>query len=129
MPDVYLPEDEIPDSLVAVLREIAVDFVPETIAAAETINQWLEQQTPEAGEIAERMVGMAEFSCDGVQINAIAQPYRFFLLQRVQDACDDLPDDVREKVESLFAAANMSTILEQKLTRRLGRENNREVWV
>jgi glutathione S-transferase len=32
--DVFVSNDEIPETLVAVLRQLAVDFVPETIAAA-----------------------------------------------------------------------------------------------
>ena len=39
--ETYLPGDEIPDSLVDVLKHLAIDFVPETRAAHIAINDWL----------------------------------------------------------------------------------------
>ena len=42
--DDFLPNDEIPETLVAVLKQMAVDFVPETLAAADHINAWLDER-------------------------------------------------------------------------------------
>jgi glutathione S-transferase len=44
--DAFAPNGQIPETLVAVLREFAVDFVSETIAAAEFINGWLGTARP-----------------------------------------------------------------------------------
>ena len=127
--EAYLAEDEIPASLISVLAQVATDFVPETLAAADTINAWLEQEKPAPETIAERGVGMAEFALEGRPIKALAQPYRFFLLQRVHDAIAGLDQDDRVAIEGILSAANMSPLLEAKLTRSLGRVNNREVWL
>ena len=72
---------------------------------------------------------MAKFSVDGVEINALAQPYRFFLLQRVQDEYDALDAADKQSVRELFQQCGMADILTIKLARRIGRENNLEVWL
>jgi hypothetical protein len=82
--------------VVAPSLQIAVDFVPETIAAAICINEWLSQQEDLApGSTAERGVGFGSFELSGSTINALAQPYRFYLLQRLQDEFEALNSDER----------------------------------
>lgn len=125
----YLENDEVPETLVLVLKRLAVDFVPETRAAAATINQWLEGQTElTAGTTAQRAVGFCSFEINGVTINSIAQPYRFFLLTRFQDEVETLDEDDRAGVVALLQASDMSELLDVTLTRSIGRQNNLEVW-
>ncbi|MEM8768965.1 MAG: glutathione S-transferase N-terminal domain-containing protein [Pseudomonadota bacterium] len=125
----YLPDDEIPETLIALLKQLAVDFVPETRAAAATINQWLADQADlEPGTTAERTVGFCSFEVDGVTVNAIAQPYRFFMLARVQAEVAGLADGDRTDVLALLEACGMSEVLAMTLTRPIGRSNNLEVW-
>ena len=126
----YLPGDEIPASLTALMKQIAVDFVPETIAAAICINEWLSQQEDLApGSTAERGVGFGSFELSGSTINALAQPYRFYLLQRVQDEFEALNSDEQTDVTSMLTDAGMQQMLTTKLDRRIGRQNNLEVWL
>ena len=126
----YLPNDDVPDTLIAVLKHLAVDFVPETLAAAQCINQWLDQQDNlVALTAAERGVGLAEFDLNGVTIKALAQPYRFYLLQFLQDDYASLSEPERGEVDSMLAACGMTDVLTCTLDRRIGRENNLEVWL
>lgn len=126
----YLASDEIPDSLVDVLKHIAIDFVPETQAAAACINSWISQQDNlEPGTECARGVGMANFQLRGVTINALAQPFRFYLLKRVQDEFESLDKQQQDEVTSLLEACQMADILELKLSRDIGRQNNLEVWL
>ncbi|MEJ6515164.1 MAG: glutathione S-transferase N-terminal domain-containing protein [Pseudomonadales bacterium] len=126
----YLPSDEIPESLITLLQQVAIDFVPETIAAANCINEWLDkQQDLHPGTEAIRGVGLCSFELRGATINALAQPYRFYLLQRVQDLFESLDSADQADVLSLFEACNLQSILTTKLNRRIGRENNLEVWL
>ena len=61
----YLANDKVPDSLIDVLKHIAIDFVPETRAAAICINQWLDQQTDLAkGTKVERGIGLGPLRMD-----------------------------------------------------------------
>ena len=126
----YLPNDEVPPSLIAVLNQIAIDFVPETKAAAETINEWLCQNSQlKTCTVAERSVGVAEFDVGGTAVRAIAQPYRFYLLKRVQDFVDSLTGIEKKDVLELLQSCGMSDLLEARLSRQIGRHDNREVWI
>jgi glutathione S-transferase len=128
----FLADDEVPATLLAVLRVLAQDFVPETRAAAGRINTWLAEQRPEAGTAAVGRLaespGNADFTVRGQTISALAQPYRFYLLQRVQAIHAGLDAGERASVEQMLEACSMSGILSIKLDRQLGRAENLEVW-
>ena len=128
--EAYLPNDEIPDSLIDVLKHIAIDFVPETEAAADCINEWLETQVELApGAPVLRGVGQGTFTIQGQEITALAQPFRFYLLKRVQKAFNTLGDKDRQVVSDLFERCEMTSLLSTQLTRDIGRKNNVEVWL
>jgi len=127
--DDYLANDTVPETLVAVLKILAQDFVPETRAAALCINQWLLENQPEPGTEAERMLGMNEFEVRGQPLTAVAQTYRFYLLQRVQDAYAELDEKERGSVDVMLAACDMAELLGIRLDRQLGRADNLEVWL
>lgn len=124
----FLPDDDVPESLVAVLRILAEDFVPETLAAADTINQWLDEHRPEPGQAAERMLGMCQFTVRGQPVAAVAQPYRFYLLQRVQAVYAELKDGEAKAVDELLFDCGMKDILSVNLAQPVARSDNLEVW-
>lgn len=128
----FLADDEVPDTLVAVLRVLAEDFVPETLAAADFINTWLADNQPEAGEPAvgrlAQAMGTAEFTLRGETITALAQPHRFYLLQRVQDSYAALSGNEKVEVNELLASCGMTPVLTATLNRRIVRSDNLEVW-
>jgi len=125
----FLAQDEVPQSLLDVLKILAEDFVPETQAAASTINEWLAENNPQAGEPAQRMLGTFDFSVRDVAITSMAQPYRFFLLQRVCDTYDALDAGGRAEVEAMLEACGLLPILSSRLDRRIGQSGNLEVWL
>lgn len=129
----FLAEDEVPETLLAVLRVLAEDFVPEGRAAAQHINAWLDENQPEPGAPAvgrlAMAMGTAEFTLRGKTIVALAQPYRFFLLQRVQAIYESLDPSDKSSVDEMLASCGMSDLLEIKLDRRMGRSDNLEVWL
>ena len=129
----FVADDEIPDTLIAVLKVIAKDFMPETKAAAVSINNALASNvpapnTPAVGRLAEAP-GTAEFEVQGQSIIAMAQPYRFYLLQRVQATYDALSEAQQAEVLALLMRCDMAELLSVKLDRKLGRLDNLEVWL
>ena len=128
----FVAEDEVPETLVQVLKILAEDFVPETRAAAALINSWLNERQPAAGSRAvgrlAEALGTADFNVRGEQITALAQPHRFYLLQRVHDAFADFSQEKRDQVRSLLEACGMEQVLTTTLVRRMARCNNLEVW-
>jgi len=128
--EAYLPDDQVPETLIEFLKAMSEDFVPETLAAADSINAWLaEQDELPSGTPSSRSVGMANFELRGKAISAIAQPFRFYLLQRVQDAYHQLDQNDREHVDALLAQCNMTPLLAAKLDRPAGFQENTEVWL
>jgi glutathione S-transferase len=126
----FAANDAVADTLVGALRILAEDFVPETLAAAATIDAWLaEQDAPPTGAEVPRGVGFCRFTLRGVEITALAQPYRFYLLKRVQDEYAALDAPVREDVHALLAACGMESLLDARISRGMRRENNLEVWL
>ncbi len=65
----------------------------------------------------------------GIPINTMAQPFRFYLLKRVQDEYEALDVAAKKDVAAMLSACDMSEVLELKLSREIGRHNNLEVWL
>lgn len=128
----FLEADHIPDSLITVLRILAEDFVPETLAAAAAINRWLAENEPDFGTQAvgrlAQAPGTATFTVRGETIEALAQPHRFFLLQRVQDLYEGLSQSGKVSVDKVFEQCGMTEILKVRINRRIERADNLEVW-
>ena len=114
------------------LQVLAEDFVPETAAAAATLEAWLATEAPAAGEPAVGRLavspGTAQFSLRGVPIEALAQPHRFYLLQRVRACYDALAPADQRDVFACLEQIGMETLLALALPREIHRQQNLEVW-
>ena len=126
--EVFLDNDEIPDTLKAVLKKISEDFMPECKAAAECINQWLADNNPASGDKIERGVGFGEFQVRDTKITALAQPWRFFLLARMQKAFNELDNAPKEEVRSLMQELGLESLLTLTIDREVKRHDHLEVW-
>jgi glutathione S-transferase len=128
----FLANDEVPETLIPVLNIVAEDFVPETLAAADLINHWLAEHQPEPGTIAvgrlAEALGTADFTVRGETITSLAQPHRFYLLQRVQDVFTQSPDEKQTEISLLLERCDMKSLLALALSRRIVRAENLEVW-
>jgi len=124
----FIENDDIPDTLKAVLHHIGEDLMPETKAAGACIDQWLEEFTPPPGSPVERGVRFGKFDFRGVKIQAIAQPYRFLLLARMQQAFAGLTDEDQEDVKALLKDLGLDELLSITLSREVRRHDHLEVW-
>lgn len=128
----FLANDEIPETLIPVLKILAEDFLPETLAAADLINSWLDEHQPEPGAIAvgrlSEALGTADFTVRGETITALAQPHRFYLLQHVQDVFTKLSYEKQTEISTVLEACGMKSLLAAVLSRRIVRSENLEVW-
>ena len=127
--DAYIDADAIPSTLIELMAHIAKDFVPETAAAVEYINQWLEEKKPPPGTPIVRGVGSCAFEVEGQTFKALAQPYRFFLLKRMQAEYDAVPRSTQVDIDRLLEQANMRELLTYRLDREIGWQDNLEVWL
>lgn len=128
--EAYLEEDRVPETLIAALKHFAIDYIPESRAACDTINAWLADNpdVPSLTEV-ERGIGMCEFELQGATISTIAQPFRFYVLKRVQDEYESFGEAEQAEVATMLAACDMQDVLDMKLSREIGRHNNLEVWL
>jgi hypothetical protein len=72
--------------------------------------------------------GTATFDLRGETIQALAQPHRFYLLQRVQDDYASLSEAEKVGVDAVLGESGMAAILHASLGRRIERKDNLEVW-
>ena len=88
---------------------------------------------PSQGTSASRFLGknesMAEFTVRGEIIAAGAQPYRFFMLQKVQDEYLKFSESDKLSVSDLLEQCGLKELLDIKLKQRLAQVDNLEVWL
>jgi len=120
--------DEVPETLSALMRFIATDFVPEMIAHNRFIEAWLTQPDNVAPGPMDRSLGMATFEWRGQEITTAVMPYRNWMIQRLTDFYDGCDPDDRYQIRTLFAAVGLLPLLETRLSRRIKRDQNREFW-
>jgi glutathione S-transferase len=120
--------DEVPETLRALMRFIATDFLPEIIAHNRFIEGWLTQQDNVSGGPMERSLGMTTFEWRGQEIATAVMPYRNWMIQRLTDFYDGCDPDDRYQIRTLFAAVGLVALLETRLSRRVVRDQNPEFW-
>ncbi|MAH74200.1 MAG: glutathione S-transferase [Cellvibrionales bacterium TMED49] len=129
----FLNDDYIPETLLLTLKIVSEDFIPETRASVEFMNKWLSTHKPKTGEPASSdqasLPGMIEFTVRDTLFQAAVVPYRHLLLQAVQQTYDKHDASERKKIKTLLESCGMSDILDLRLSRRMGRKDNLEVWL
>ena len=129
MSETFIENDHIPETLKAILSKIGEDFVPESLAVAEFINRWIESNNPVAGEpLVKRNLGMIEFDFRGVKVRAPSQPWRFFLLARMQKAYAELTASDQQSVKELLTEMKLDPLLSLTIKRDIKRHDHLEVW-
>ncbi|BBM02481.1 glutathione S-transferase [Microbulbifer sp. GL-2] len=123
-----------PPTLKALMRYIAIEFLPEIEAHIQFTNEWLDQRpTLKAGtngmdNPTARTIGQAEFDWRGIRLKTHVLPYRFYLLQRLQDCYQYANQKEQADIESLFTEAGIASLLTITTNRKVERRNYLEVW-
>lgn len=126
--------DGVPETLKALLRYIAQDYLPEVDAYVTYANQWLAENpdiksgTNGLKRPQDRALGATEFSWRGQMIKVMVMPYRLYLLQKIQDIVDGATPEDRTAMEQLLAETNLMPLLEHRASRRVERKDHLEVW-
>jgi hypothetical protein len=133
-PRELIASDALPDTLVAMMRFVAEEYLSEITAHVEYANNWLTEQTdlvtgtnglPDPGA---RGIGMTAFDWRGIEIQTAVMPYRFWLLQRLQDAVAACDAASQTAIRAAFRNAGLESILDLRTIRRVERANHLEVW-
>ena len=127
-------ESDLPETLLALMRFIAADFLPEIVAHIDFTNKWLASKPDlQAGsngldDPTQRFIGMTQFSWRGIELRTSVIPYRFYLLQYLQDAHSQAGGAEQRAIESIFTDCGLSSLLTTRTTRRVARQDHLEVW-
>jgi len=133
-PETLFDSDHVPDTLKALLRFVAEDYLPEVEAHVAFANGWLGERsdlvpgTSGLERVQDRAIGETQFLWRGHMVKVAVMPYRLFLLQKVQDAADRADPAARAAIDALLAETGLSALLDLRTTRRVERANHLEVW-
>ena len=124
----------LPESLLHLMRFAADDYLPEITAHVERANSWLERHpevetgSPTNNKSMKSGMGLAPFEWRGAAIETVVIPYRFYLLQRLQDAFDRQSDEDQSAIRVVFESTELAGLFTLRTSRRIERKDNQEVW-
>lgn len=132
--EALIESSALPATLSALMAFIARDYLGELTAHVDFANAWLDARpdlvagTNGLPEPAQRWIGRCAFAWRGHSIETAVMPYRFWLLQRIQDAADTLGGDARAALLALLGSTGLAPLLMLKTRRRVERRDHLEVW-
>lgn len=97
----FLPNDEVPETLVPVLARMMGEQIPFLQTTAHMLSAWADAN---AGAEMPRAVGMAEFTVEGVKGQRIAPPFSLWMLQRALDYCKGLEATDKAAVDGFLSS-------------------------
>ncbi|MBL8544255.1 MAG: glutathione S-transferase C-terminal domain-containing protein [Hyphomonadaceae bacterium] len=127
-------DDAAPETLKALLRFIAEDYLPEIEAYVGFTNAWLAERpdiapgTSGLDRTQERVIGEVEFDWRGHRVRVAVMPYRLYLLQKVQDVYDQAAPAAQVAMRALLDETGLAALLTLRTSRRVERVNHLEVW-
>lgn len=136
----FLPDDEIPETLLPILKLIAKDYMPEVESILSFMKGWLDERPDfPAGEpinpagvlLLGAFEGIGEHTVDlrGTPITQNVRYYSQWMFQRLLDHRDSLSSDDLADVDTLFESTGLLHFLKLKVARRMARVDNKEVFV
>ncbi len=121
----WLPDDNIPDTLLPVLRRMFAEQGPVLIDTVAQVERWL-ADNPEAARLP-RVIGRHQFTLGGVDDSRAVFPYPQWMLQRSLDDHARLDGDARRRADALLASTGGTALMQVAICRRVARWNHRLV--
>jgi hypothetical protein len=131
VPQEFFSVDDLPDTLIALLRLIAEDYVPEIAAMADLYHQWLGTDGRAAGTICDveeikrnhQILGEIEHVQQGVSIKRIALLDSLTHHMRFQDLTDRMSDDEKETLNGILQRTGAQDLAKLRLRRDMKRKD------
>jgi glutathione S-transferase len=125
----FLPDDEIPATLLPILEMFAAQQLPVLLDTAEALDEW-SNTNPDAQELP-RIFGFHKVRIghgdNTVETDRATFPYPLWMLQRVTDHLASLTSEDRRKADELLRSIGAAKLVEFTAPIRLARENFRVV--
>ncbi|MCH1553473.1 MAG: glutathione S-transferase, partial [Luminiphilus sp.] len=115
--DSMIDASNLPDTLLKLMAYIAEEYLAEITAHVEFTNTWLaERPDLEAGtngldKPGTRFIGSCNFEWRGIELQTSVLPYRFYLLQRIQDCYDQASKAEQRAIEAIFEQTGLLPLL------------------
>lgn len=124
----FLPADEIPETLLPILRRQMREQLPTLLATADLLQHWA-QDNP-GKDAPPRQLGPIDFTLagpDGTDVHSqrAAMPYPLWMLQRALDHLAGLSGSDRERAAEFLDTIGAGHFVDYRLPFRLRRENYR----
>lgn len=121
----FLPDDEIPETLLPVLNRMMAEQGPCLIDMPEKLSSW-KDENPEL-EIP-RAIGMHPFSIEGTPGQRVIVPYAQWMLQRAIDYASSVQGEDRKSIETLAEKIGATDVLNVKIDAPVMRKNYKLFW-
>ncbi|MEM9464686.1 MAG: glutathione S-transferase C-terminal domain-containing protein [Actinomycetota bacterium] len=133
----------IPETLLALMRYVADEYLPELAAHVSAANDHLAQNPdletgtnglsdPGARGLRDGKGlegrGTATFDWRGTRLTTGVMPYRFWLMQRLHDDLASASTEAQAATREVFRAGGLEAWLDLRTIRRVERVDNLEVW-
>lgn len=117
----FLPDDQVPDTLLPVLQRIFTEQVPVLLNTAQLLEQWT-LDNPDSPEIP-RAIGTLRYRLGDMEEERLAFPFNLWMWQRPHDFYQGLDGDDKRAVDKVLSPDQI-TALSAQLNVRLRRQNN-----
>jgi glutathione S-transferase len=114
----FLPEDQVPDSLLPVLATMCRDHLPDALDVLRRNAEWL---TANPGGKLPRVLGMHSFSTGGARGERYVHSYSQWLFQRCLDHYQGLAGPARARADALLERVGGLEALQAPITHRVRR--------
>mgnify|MGYP005754243875 CR=1 FL=1 len=115
----FLPADDVPDTLVPVLKRMAREQLPVLLDTARVLLAWLQAHDEEP---IPRALGKHRYTLEGDSGERIVRPYSLWMLQRVQRARQSLQDEERAFTDAWLASIGAQALLDSPSMPKLVRK-------
>ncbi|MEM9200454.1 MAG: glutathione S-transferase family protein [Actinomycetota bacterium] len=142
-PGALIDGGAIPETLLALMRYVAEEYLPELTAHVEAANDHL-TANPDVAAGTNGLTdpgarglkdgrgfegrGVATFAWRGMSLTTGVMPYRFWLMQRLHDDLATASPEQQAQVRTVFRAGDLEPWLDLRTTRRVERVDHLEVW-
>ncbi|HKP56885.1 MAG TPA: glutathione S-transferase family protein [Polyangiales bacterium] len=118
----FLPNDAVPDTLLPIIARMVREFGP---VLKSTIDRLAASAAEIGANAVPRALGRHEFKLGAASGTRMAYPFNLWRWQRAHDQHSSLSSEGQERAVSLLAATSVVPLLEQPISPRLTRRDNR----
>lgn len=120
----WLAGDEIPATLLPILKRLFAEHVPVMLDTAVRLQRWLEENP---GRSIPRVIGTHAFTLGGVRGERVIFPYTLWMWQRPVDHYNALAGAGRDAADALLREVGGLDAMRRPIPRRVARVDNRIV--